>query len=383
MIDRVRILFLIDDFCGPEGGTEQHLLFLQRRLPRELFDLHFGVLTRLQRIKADDFPVQPVMLDGRRRGWRGGSERLGLLASYIKAAKIDVVHAFSRTSELYGCLAVKLARRGRVLGIRRNLGYWHTWRSRWTARIVGLLGGARYAANCEAARRFAAKVEWIPPRRVTVIRNPAPTDRLVQGLAAVADRESLGVVNGERVVGMVASVRPIKDYATFLRSAQMVLNRHPDTRFLAIGTQELTYMRQMQKLAEELNIDRRVRWVGPLANPLTALPLFDVAVLSSRSEALSNSVLEYAAAGVATVATDVGGTREIVDDGVTGFVVPPQSPETMAERISRLLSDNSLRRALGDNARRKAETVFCEETILDEYRRMYCELAGRDGDTPP
>jgi L-malate glycosyltransferase len=372
--DRIRVLFLIDDFTGPEGGTEQHLLFLQRELPRARFDLQFAVLSRIQRLRPADFPVRPVMLgEGACRGPRGFPERVRRLASLIKTARIDVVHAFCRTSEFYACLAVKLAGRGRVLAIRRNIGYWHTWRSRWAARLVGRLG-AHYVANCEAAREFAARVEWIPRRRVCVIPNPVYAERLREGLASVPTRSSLGIVDGEQVVGMVATVRPIKDYATFLRSARLVLDKHPHTRFLAIGTEEPAYKAEMEQLARELGIAHHVNWLGPIPNPISVLPLMDVAVLSSQSEAFSNAVLEYAAAGVATVATDVGGTREIIDDGQTGFIVPLCAPDAMAERICRLLASVSLRNTMGRNTARNAQTTFSEGEVLQEYGRLYDRL---------
>ncbi len=373
--EKIRVLFLIDEFDGAEGGTEQHLLFLLKELPRDRFDLQFGVLGAIRRFGPGDFPIRPVMLrESDRAGPTGALGRLRRLVRLIEAGQADVVHAFCRRSELYAILATRWAGRGRVLGVRRNIGYWHSGFSRWTARIVAL-GGAAYAANCHAAREFAAGVEWIPRRRVSVIENPLSTRRLQEGLANVAPRSSLGILDGEQVVGMVATVRPIKDYATFLRSARLVLDKHPNTRFLAIGDQEVEYAREMRRLGQDLGIDGRVSWVGPLANPISALPRVDVAVLSSRSEAFSNALLEYAAAGVAAVATDVGGSREIVQDAVTGFLVPPRSPELLADRVCRLLENPALRRQIGQHALSRARELWSEDKILQQYSLFYERLA--------
>ena len=270
---------MIDDFCGPEGGTEQHLLFLAAGTARDLLELHFAVLTRIRRTDAEDFPVRPVMLVGRRRGLRGSPERLRLLASFIKSAEcIDVVHAFSRTSEAFACLAVKWQGRGKVLAIRRNLGYWHTWRSRWTARTVGRFG-AEYAANCEAARQAAAKIEWVAPTRIAVIPK-SRFDGSVAGRAspAVRSRRIAGIVDGESVVGIVATVRPVKDYATFRHAARLVLDRRPSTRFLAVGVQQFPYAEQMRATCRPLGTRRSVSWLGAIDNPISVMPLFDVAV---------------------------------------------------------------------------------------------------------
>jgi glycosyltransferase involved in cell wall biosynthesis len=102
-----------------------------------------------------------------------------------------------------------------------------------------------------------------------------------------------------------------------------------------------------------------------------------VGVLSSRSEGLSNALIEYAGVGIPTVATDVGGNSEVVEEGQTGFLVPPGSPERMAERICRLLAGGELRRTFGDNARRRAEVCYSEKRVLEEYVSLYQRIAGK------
>ncbi len=135
----------------------------------------------------------------------------------------------------------------------------------------------------------------------------------------------------------------------------------------------------MVQLAHELGIERQVTWLGSMLNPLCVVPLFQVAVLSSYSEAMSNSAIEYAAAGVATVATDVGGTREVVEDGQTGFLVPARDPQAMAKRISQLLVDADLRRAMGERARRRTQELFSQRNVLMQYEALYCRLTGHPG----
>jgi glycosyltransferase involved in cell wall biosynthesis len=178
-------------------------------------------------------------------------------------------------------------------------------------------------------------------------------------------------------VALVATVRPIKDHATFLRAARLVLDRHPGTRFFAIGKHEPPYFTELQSLADELNIAEHVRWFGPVDNPLSILAHCDLGVLSSRSEGFSNALLDYAVAGLATVATDVGGTPEVVEDGRTGFLVPPQSPERMADRICQLLQDAPLRQAFGARAAARAGALFSEQRILNQYSQLYLHLAGK------
>jgi len=374
---KLNVLFLMDEFAGPDAGSEQHMLFLLRRLPREKLRVHSAVLGDMLEEHRELFPVEPTVLG---RGYRfspwNAAKRLVRLARLIKSTGADVVHAFFQTSETAALLATRLARRGTVLGVRRNAGYWHTRSTLWRARMMRLLR-AEYAANCDAAKDFAVRNEWLPARRVTVIRNPLPAQRLEDGLRNTVSAESIGIRHGEQVVGIVATLRPVKDHATFLRAAQLVVDRLPQTRFLVVGRQLPGYFDGLRSLAGELGIEKQISWVGSVENPVTILPHCDVGVLSSNSEGLSNALVEYAGAGLPSVATDVGGNSEVVKEGHTGFLVPPSSPEPMAERICRLLSDDGLRKTFGKNALDRAESLFAEESVLEEYVNLYLGLAGK------
>jgi glycosyltransferase involved in cell wall biosynthesis len=101
------------------------------------------------------------------------------------------------------------------------------------------------------------------------------------------------------------------------------------------------------------------------------MPLLDVAVLSSKSESFSNATLEYAAMGLPIVVTDVGGQREIVRDGFSGYLVPPEDPTALAEKIDTLLGDSELRNRLGRNAEEYAWEHFGESPIIEQYLDYY------------
>jgi len=373
---QVNVLLLMDEFAGQDAGSEQHLMFLLNRLPQEKARVHFAVLGEPGDKPADLPPVEPIVLS---RVYRIGVwstlQYLQRLTRLIKSLRIDVVHAFFQGSETAALLATRLARQGSVLGVRRDVGYWHTRRTLWQARVARLFR-AEYAANCEAAKQSAVDREWIPANRITVIPNPLNEQRLQDGLSNVVSAESLGIRNGEQVVGIVATLRPVKDHASFLQSARLVLDRFPHTRFVIIGRQLPEHFAGLRSLAGTLGIEPQISWVGSVENPVTVLPHCEVAVLSSKSEGLSNALIEYAGVGVPAVATNVGGNSEVVEDGQTGFLVPPGSPEPMAERICRLLSDRTLRQTFGETARLRAKSLFSEQKTLDDYVKLYMRLSG-------
>ena len=166
-------------------------------------------------------------------------------------------------------------------------------------------------------------------------------------MAAPFDEKRWGFTDGALVVGIVANIRPVKDYETFLKAAISVAEKVPKRKIYGRrvnGPRRIG--RNCGPTAENPVLKKRLILTGPLDNPYPVIRLFDVGVLSSTSEGFSNSLVEYAAAGIPTVATDVGGNREIVEDGVTGYLVPPRSPERMATKIVDLLLDKDKRKNL-------------------------------------
>jgi len=105
----------------------------------------------------------------------------------------------------------------------------------------------------------------------------------------------------------------------------------------------------------------------------------DIAVLPSRAEGLPNAVLEYMAAGLPTIASRVGGNAELVEDGVTGLLVPPEDSSAIAAALLRLLRDPDLSRKMAENGRKVAVENYSFERLIREVDALYTELLRRRG----
>jgi glycosyltransferase involved in cell wall biosynthesis len=114
--------------------------------------------------------------------------------------------------------------------------------------------------------------------------------------------------------------------------------------------------------------------LGERKNPVSLMRLFDVGVLTSKSEGLSNALIEYGAVGVPCVATDVGGNSEILENGVNGFLVPASSPEAVADRVFKLLKNRELRNRFGINARNLVLNRFDGERCISAYDDYYKKI---------
>jgi len=171
----------------------------------------------------------------------------------------------------------------------------------------------------------------------------------------------------------VGRLESVKDYPTLLRG----FARAPRTaRLLVLGAGTLEA--ELAALAEQLGLERRVRFLGFEPNVERWMQAADGFVLSSRYEGLPMVLLEAGACGVPAVATDVPGTREVVIDGVNGLLAKARDPDSLGDAMTRLMRmSTEERHAMGERARRRVIAEFSLETVLDRWERLYEELLDR------
>lgn len=367
----ISVLYLIDQIWNGRGGTEQHLNWLLQKLPGDTIKKHFVIFSRqIDADSTDNFPIKPLILGD----IYGNSKatifrRFIKLVQYIRKNEIDVIHALTIRDELFAVIACWMARTGRVCAHRRNIGYSLNLSKKLMSRFAQLFK-IGYIANSKAAKSAAFKNERIDADRVTVIHNPVDLERAQEGFDNQIPRSEIPAPLDCPLIGMVASVRRVKGYEVFIESAHYVLEKFPDAFFICVGEQD-SYLQMMKDLVKKFNIESRILWFGRIDNAFRILPHFTVAVLSSHSESFSNAVLEYAIAGKAIVASDVGGMREIIADRESGFLVPPNQPELLADRIIELLDNPNMRKQFGCKARDYALHNFSEKKIMMEYIDFY------------
>ena len=177
---------------------------------------------------------------------------------------------------------------------------------------------------------------------------------------------------GTRLVGTVGRLNPVKDQSTLLRAFSRVHGGMADTALVLVG--DGTLREALEAEAVALGIADAVRFLGDRGDVDVLLPGFDVFVLSSRSEGYSMALLEACAAGLPIIATDVGGNREIVRDGVNGRVVAAGSEVVLAEAIASLLRDGDAAAAMGQAGRDWALREASVAAMMQRYDALY---AGR------
>jgi len=354
------------------GGAEVLAARIARGL-RERFRFVFACLDEVgsvgERLRFEGYHVQPL---GRRSGW---DWRCPLrLAAFLRAESVNVVHAHQYTPFFYG-LAARLRgprrpilftehgrhqpdypRRKRILANRILLGK--------DDRIVGVGGAVREALIAN---------EGLPADRVGVLYNGIDTVEFGRPGGRPEARAVLGASAEDLVIVQVARLDYLKDHITAVRAFAKVLREISWARLVLVGDGPERV--PIESAAHELGVSGRINWLGTRHDVAALLPGADLFMLTSVSEGIPLTVLEAMAAGLAVVATDVGGVGEIVDHGRTGLLAPARDPDQLAAHVIRLAWDTALRRQMGEAGRERARRQFDESRMLHEYARIYEELA--------
>ncbi|HEV2915225.1 MAG TPA: glycosyltransferase [Pyrinomonadaceae bacterium] len=347
------------------GGYRIHLACLNRRgvLLAEAEQLGLGEITEYPLTSFHDANMVRQLRRFRR---------------FLQEREIDVVHAQDFYTNVFGMTGAALARVPVRIASRFETLGWRTATQNLTERGAFRLAHA-VNANAEAVKQYLVK-QGVPARKVAVIYYGFDVKRvtLSPGTERAGMLELLGLPRApeRRFVTIVANLRhEVKNHRMFLRAAQRVKAAVPDAAFVLAGEGELTD--SLRALAARLGLERDALFIGRCERIAELLAVSDVCVLSSTAEGFSNSILEYMAAARPVVVTDVGGAREAVIEGETGYLVESGDEETMAARIVELLRDPERARQMGRRGREVVESRFSDQRQLEDTQALYERLLGR------
>jgi sugar transferase (PEP-CTERM/EpsH1 system associated) len=228
-------------------------------------------------------------------------------------------------------------------------------------------------------RDYHEQQAGVSSKRIRVIRNGVDTARFAPRPEIRLDiRKKFDLPAESFVIGTVGRAVPIKDHATLLKAARVLARRDVDVRVLLAGSgPELAALQDFVKACPELA--GRVTFLGACENIPEVLNALDVFVLPSISEGMSNTLLEAMASGLPVVATRVGGSPELVEEGRSGWLFTPANVAELAGRLEQLERPDNLRRQMGEASRRRAVAEFSLERMIADYRNLYQELAAKRG----
>jgi glycosyltransferase involved in cell wall biosynthesis len=298
-------------------------------------------------------------------------KRLYELASSLK---IDIIHSWGSMCSIYAAPVAKLCGTAFVNGFVRDAPPHMTlWNKNYLRGKLTIPFSDIVVANS----RGGLAAYHIPEHKGLCIYNGFNPERVVNLTDEAELRRILGIAT-PHIVGMVANFTPRKDYAIFVEMACSICHLRDDVTFVAVGAGE-TLSQVRDSVPPEHS--PRIKFLGGRQDVESIANLFTVGVLATDSrlhgEGISNAIVECMALGKPIVATNDGGTPELVLEGQTGFLVPSHDAGVLTDRVLRLLDDRKLADEFGREGRRRIETAFSLDAMTNAYLCLYRRMADR------
>jgi glycosyltransferase involved in cell wall biosynthesis len=358
--DARKLLVVHVSLCLDTGGLERLLVEFARHADRDRFDLRFLSMSSRGRVsdelEALGWPVTALEEPpGRRPGL------VLRIARLFRRWDAGVVHTHNNGPLIYGASAARIARVGRVFNTRHYGQYLDTSRRELLAvRLASRLVDKVVCVSDDSA--LVAARDGISPGKLRTIWNGID----VQRFSYTGPRPDGPIV-------VVARLSPEKDVETLIRAVAIASDGSPPLRLEVAG--DGPCRPDLERLTHDLGLSERVRFLGEVQDVPGLLARASLFVLPSRTEGISLTLLEAMARGLPVVATRVGGNSQVVVEGETGLLVPPQDPTSLAEALVRLRGSRDGMRRMGVEARRRVEALFEVRRMVSGYESLYLNQA--------
>jgi L-malate glycosyltransferase len=253
-----------------------------------------------------------------------------------------------------------------------------------TLRLIAATAQAIVANSAYTAAAVRARA---PKARIEVVHNPVELSRWDPArIDRDAARARLGVTaTGTVLLGVVAQLSPWKGQATAVEALRLLVQEGVDARLLLIGSAKFVarstrfdneaYVASLEREIARAGLQQRVSWLGERDDVPELVRALDALLLPSHEEPFGRALIEAMALGVPVLATNVGGPREIVQDGREGYLLAPLEPAAWAQAVKRLLADPALALAMGRAGRARVEREFSAERHAARVLELYARLS--------
>jgi glycosyltransferase involved in cell wall biosynthesis len=372
------ILFIIDRLPRTLGGGEGVLLNMIKLLPKDRF--RCSVLTfDLEPGSAFEGLSCPLHVFRMRRTYDLNAARMAArLAKLIRSERIQIVHTFFESSDIWGGFVARVFTGARLVSSRRDMGILRSTKHKLAYRMLSSFPDKVLCVS-DQVRQFCIAADRIAPEKVVTVYSGVELPPRRNAVERMQQRNHFGYSQDLQIVVTVANIRRVKGLDVLLYAAEKVCNENQRAVFLIVGgVLEQDYFLELQQLAQRLNIAGRIKFAGEHKAVRPLLEMSDAFVLPSRSEGFSNALLEAMACELPCIATNVGGNVEAIEDGLNGLIVEAGNAGSLAHAISRILNDLDRAKQMARAARRTVEIRFTPERMIAGLVTVYESLLDRN-----
>lgn len=367
---KIKVMHVIHEM-GP-GGAERVVLNYLKKMNKYHFVPMVCVLRKIHSKEREKIETMGVKLHyiGKEPGW---DWRACLnLAKILRKEQIDVMHLHNFSAIAYGTLASLMACNPIIFSTEHNvIGETMSRSSYSRSRIKNALQIFHKKVICvsNAVKQSQMQFSLLLSNKYVTIYNGIEADIYNNAIEKNKFKEELGIRKKNIVVGIIASMFPQKAHEIFIKAAKRVLSSVPETRFLIIG--DGPRRTELEKLVSNMHLQKEIYFLGVRDDVPKLMKSIEILALSSNWEGFPITILEAMASGVPVVATDVGGNREAITNGITGFLVPKGDYIALAEKIIELATDKKKRMDIGAAGKKKLLEKFTSEIMVRRTEKLY------------
>jgi glycosyltransferase involved in cell wall biosynthesis len=386
---RMRVLQIIFglDIESKGGGIERFGVDLTRSLDSELFEVILCGLARyetafesrrLQELASQGVQTYLATTWEENRPYQSFWRAFTAIRSYIRRTPVDIVHSHNEFADILALL-LKISNPGLKILRTVHYGYHFEWRKRPIRRLLltnflypvlfdAETGVSQTIADRLNHRRLAALLN----RKAICIHNAIDLRRFDHvRVDWVEKKKSLGLPPNAALIGSIGRLTEQKGYPILVDAAAQVLQKLPQSYFLIIGDGEMRA--ELKQRARSLGVEERVNFCGPRSDVEELLGCMDLFASSSLWEGLPTVIMEAMASGVPVVATDIPGTRDLIQDGDNGWLAPTGDPGALADAILTAMGTPELRASMSERGLQVVR-AYSIESVAAQYAALYQEL---------
>jgi sugar transferase (PEP-CTERM/EpsH1 system associated) len=351
------------------GGLEKVVYDLVRHLDRDRFSTRVVCLEEIgawgARFEERGIPVESLACRGCKT-----PGRVVALARRLRELQPAILHTHNPAPHLVGAVAARIGGVPFVVNTKHGRNYPGCRKWVWANRVAAWFSDKVVPVSDDAAS-VAVQIEKVPARKIEVIRNGIELSRYG---AERREREA----DRRRAIHVARLDCSSKDQRTLLRAVRIVVDAVKGFQLEIVG--DGPDRADLESLCDALGLREHVAFLGFRDDVHDLLKQAEFFVLSSVTEGISLTLLEAAASGLPIVATAVGGNAEVVDAGVTGLLVPPRCPQSLADAMLELLREPQRAERMGMAGRRRIEEKFDLRSTVASYENLYAALLSRRDD---
>ncbi len=366
--DRTRVLMLIDRVTDKAGGAERFAVGLAGALPRDRFEVTMCVTRELDGELPRQLIEAGVRIFSLDRGDDFRPQAFLRLVRYLRRERVDVLHAHMFGSNVWGTLLGRLCRVPAIVAHEQTWSYeGNALRRELDRHLIGRGASAFVAVSSADAERMAT-IERVPREKIVTIPNayiprpPGPPGDL---------RGELSLASGVPLIVTGAILRPQKALHVLLDAFGLVAQRVPQAHLAIAGMGPCE--QELRERAAASSAADRIHFLGLRTDMDAVLKAGDIATMSSDFEGTPLFALECMAHRTPLVSTDVGGIRDILDEGTSVLLAPRRDPRALADQLERALLDADLRESLADAAHARLSELTIEQ-IAARFESLYDRL---------